>query len=212
MEIRHLQRTEVGEAEEPFRAGQKGSSAMPHKRNPVGSENITGLARLLRSYSVAALENVALWHERDISHSSVERVILPDAFCLIDYMLDRMGTILRDLVVYPERMKRNLEASGGLVFSQSVLLELVDSGLPREEAYRIVQDAAMTTFREGGLFRERLVAHPDFPKGEIWSTRLDRAFDPLRFTHNVSGIYRRVLGEDVDAPGAASAGAPRGER
>ena len=212
VEIRHLQRTEVGEAEEPFRSGQKGSSAMPHKRNPVGSENITGLARLLRSYSVAALENVALWHERDISHSSVERVILPDAFCLIDYMLDRMGTILRDLVVYPERMKRNLEASGGLVFSQSVLLELVDSGLPREEAYRIVQDAAMTTFREGGLFRERLVAHPDFPKGEIWSTRLDRAFDPLRFTHNVSGIYRRVLGEDVDAPGAASAGAPRGER
>ena len=185
---------------------------MPHKRNPVLSENISGLARLMRSYALAALEDMALWHERDISHSSVERVILPDAFCLIDYMLDRMGTILRDLVVYPERMKRNLEASGGLVFSQSVLLELVDSGLPREEAYRIVQDAAMTTFREGGLFRERLVAHPDFPKGEIWSTRLDRAFDPLRFTHNVSGIYRRVLGEDVDAPGEATAGAPRGER
>lgn len=198
VEIRHLQRTEVREAEEPFRAGQKGSSAMPHKRNPVGSENITGLARLLRSYAQAALENVALWHERDISHSSVERVILPDAFCLVDYMLDRMGTILRDLVVYPERMLKNLEATGGLVYSQSILLELVRQGMTRESAYRVVQDAAMATYREGGHFRQHLLAHPEFPKGSEWAGFLDQAFDPARFTHNIEGIYRRALSE---APG-----------
>ncbi len=195
VEIRHLQRTEVQEVEEPFRPGQKGSSAMPHKRNPVGSENITGLARLLRSYAGAALENVALWHERDISHSSVERVILPDAFCLVDYMLDRMGTILRDLVVYPERMRRNLDATGGLVYSQTVLLALVKNGLAREEAYRIVQEAAMETYREGGQFREHLLRHPNFPGGDEWTGFLDQAFDPARFTHNIEGIYRRVLGE-----------------
>ncbi len=206
VEIRHLQRTEVQEAEEPFRPGQKGSSAMPHKRNPVGSENITGLARLLRSYAGAALENVALWHERDISHSSVERVILPDAFCLVDYMLDRMGSILRDLVVYPERMRKNLEATGGLVYSQSVLLELVRNGLPREEAYRIVQEAAMATYQEGGQFRERLLAHPDFPKGDEWAGFLGKAFDPVRFTHNIEGIYRRVLGESQSPDGDPRSG------
>ena len=206
VEIRHLQRTEVQEAEEPFRPGQKGSSAMPHKRNPVGSENITGLARLLRSYAGAALENVALWHERDISHSSVERVILPDAFCLVDYMLDRMGTILRDLVVYPERMRRNLDATGGLVYSQTVLLALVKNGLSREEAYRIVQEAAMETYREGGQFRERLLRHPDFPKGNEWTGFLEQAFDPARFTHNIEGIYRRVLGEPSGTDESSRAG------
>jgi adenylosuccinate lyase len=198
VEIRHLQRTEVREAEEPFHKGQKGSSAMPHKRNPVGSENITGLARLLRSYVQAALENVALWHERDISHSSVERVILPDGFCLVDYMLDRMGTILRDLVVYPDRMRRNLDQTGGLVYSQSVLLELVRQGMTREDAYRVVQDAAMATNREGGHFRERLLAHPDFPKDRESEGFLDEAFDPARFTHNIEGIYRRVLSTPPD--------------
>ncbi len=206
VEIRHLQRTEVQEAEEPFRPGQKGSSAMPHKRNPVGSENITGLARLLRSYAGAALENVALWHERDISHSSVERVILPDAFCLTDYMLDRMGTILRDLVVYPDRMRKNLDATGGLVYSQSVLLELVRHGLPREDAYRIVQEAAMATYREGGQFRDRLRGHPDFPKGQEWAGFLDQAFDPVRFTHNIDGIYRRVLGARIGTDGESAEG------
>lgn len=207
VEIRHLQRTEVGEAEEPFRKGQKGSSAMPHKRNPVGSENISGLARLLRSYVQAAFENVALWHERDISHSSVERVIIPDAFCLVDYMLDRMGTILKDLVVYPERMRRNLDLTGGLVYSQSVLLELVRQGMTREEAYRVVQDAAMTTFREGGHFRTHLLAHPDFPKDSRDAGFLDRAFDPARFTHNIDGIYQRALSRKKGARKGSDEGA-----
>ena len=207
VEIRHLQRTEIREAEEPFRAGQKGSSAMPHKRNPVGSENITGLARLLRSYAQAALENVALWHERDISHSSVERVILPDAFCLVDYMLDRMGTILRDLVVYPDRMRQNLDQTGGLVYSQSVLLELVRQGMTRESAYRVVQDAAMTTYREGGQFRDRLLSHPDFPKDGESAGFLDQAFDPARFIHNIEGIYRRVLFKTPDPPRDSPTGA-----
>lgn len=207
VEIRHLQRTEVREAEEPFLPGQKGSSAMPHKRNPVGSENVTGLARLLRSHAQAALENVALWHERDISHSSVERVILPDAFCLLDYMLDRMGTILRDLVVYPDRMRRNLDMTGGLVYSQSVLLELVRRGMTREQAYRVVQDAAMATYREEGHFRETLLRHPDFPKEAEWAGFLDDAFDPARFTHNIEGIYRRVLNPTDPNRGDSSQGA-----
>lgn len=194
VEIRHLQRTEVHEVEEPFRKGQKGSSAMPHKRNPVGTENISGLARLLRSYAQAAFENVALWHERDISHSSVERVILPDSFQLLDYMLDRLGGILEGLVVYPERMRSNLDLTGGLVYSQSVLLALVKTGLSREKAYKIVQDAAMQTWSGEGSFMETLARHPDFPD-TLTSSVLEKAFDPEQYMHNIDALYKRVLGE-----------------
>src|SRR3970282_532669 len=143
VEIRHLQRTEVLEAEEPFTEGQKGSSAMPHKRNPVLSENLTGLARLVRGYAVSAMENIPLWHERDISHSSVERVIAPDATILVDFMLTRATGLVRDLVVYPENMAQNMEKLKGVVFSQKVLLKLVEKGKTREEAYAIVQRSAM---------------------------------------------------------------------
>jgi adenylosuccinate lyase len=195
VEIRHLQRTEVHEVEEPFRKGQKGSSAMPHKRNPIGTENISGLSRLLRSFAQAAFENVALWHERDISHSSVERVILPDAFQLLDYMMDRLGGILDNLVVYPERMKANLDLTGGLVYSQSVLLALVKTGLTREKAYKIVQDAAMQTWSGEGNFRETLARHPDFPDTLLPSV-LEKAFDPEQYMHNIDALYKRVLGDD----------------
>jgi adenylosuccinate lyase len=194
VEIRHLQRTEVHEVEEPFRKGQKGSSAMPHKRNPVGTENISGLARLLRSYAQAAFENVALWHERDISHSSVERVILPDSFQLLDYMMDRLGGILEGLVVYPERMRSNLDLTGGLVYSQSVLLALVKTGLSREKAYKIVQDAAMQTWSGEGSFMETLARHPDFPD-TLTSSVLEKAFDPEQYMLNIDALYKRVLGE-----------------
>jgi adenylosuccinate lyase len=196
VEIRHLQRTEVREVEEPFAPGQKGSSAMPHKRNPVGAENITGLARLLRSYAQAAYEDVALWHERDISHSSVERVVLPDSFILLDYMLHRMGGILESLIVYPEQMKRNLDLTGGLVYSQAVLLALVRTGLPRETAYRIVQDAAMRTWKGEGHLRETLRNHPELPGNadpESWET----AFSPEPFMKNIDMLYERVLGPDA---------------
>ncbi len=167
---------------------------MPHKRNPIGTENISGLARLLRSYAQAAFENVALWHERDISHSSVERVILPDSFQLLDYMLDRLGEILENLVVYPERMRSNLDLTGGLVYSQSVLLALVKTGLSREKAYKIVQDAAMQTWSGEGSFRETLARHPDFPDGLV-SSVLEKAFDPEQYMHNIDALYKRVLGE-----------------
>lgn len=158
VEIRHLQRTEVLEAEEPFSAGQKGSSAMPHKRNPIGSENITGLARLLRTNALASLENIALWHERDISHSSVERIIFPDSFTLLDYMLHRLGRILEGLVVYPDHMIANLRRTRGLIFSQPVLLALTGKGLSREMAYKIVQESAMRCWRTGEAFSEILLA------------------------------------------------------
>jgi len=157
VEIRHLQRTEVREVEEKFSKGQKGSSAMPHKRNPIASENITGCARLLRSYSQAALENIALWHERDISHSSVERVIAPDATILADYMLQRMTKVMKTIVVYPENMKKNLEISRGLIFSQALLLELVAKGFPRDEAYHMVQRNAMKVWDNGGNFKEHVL-------------------------------------------------------
>src|SRR5216683_6436894 len=154
LEIRHLARTEVREVEEPFAPGQKGSSAMPHKRNPVVSERICGLARVVRAAAGVGLENVALWHERDISHSSAERIVIPDAFLALDYMLDRFAWLVEGLVVYPERMRANLEASHGLLFSQRVLLALVESGLAREEAYRLVQAHAMRAWDEGLDFVE----------------------------------------------------------
>src|SRR3989442_101179 len=161
VEIRSLQRTEILEVEEPFAEGQKGSSSMPHKRNPVGSENVSGLARLVRTNALAALENVALWHERDISHSSVERVILPDSTILVDYMLHPMTGIIDGLQVYPERMKENMERSYGLMFSQRVLLKLADKGLPRQQAYEIVQKNAMRAWRERTDFHALLASDPE---------------------------------------------------
>ena len=192
-EIRHLQRTEVREAEEYFSPGQKGSSSMPHKRNPVLTENLTGLARLVRSAVIPALENVTLWHERDISHSSVERGIGPDATVTLDFALNRLARVVEELVVYPERMKANLETLGGLVFSQRVLLELTQAGLARETAYEIVQRNAMATWREGGQFLERL-------KGEkpvvdaLGREKLEGLFDMRYHTKHVETIFTRVLG------------------
>src|ERR1700756_4078112 len=161
LEIRGLQKTEIGEVEEPFAKGQKGSSAMPHKRNPIGCEQIVGMARLLRGNAHAALENVALWHERDISHSSVERVILPDSFIALDHMLRRFTRIVKGMVVYPERMRENLNRSRGVVFSGSVLLEILRRGISREQAYEWVQRNAMRAFAEGRDFKELLLADPD---------------------------------------------------
>jgi adenylosuccinate lyase len=180
LEIRHLQRTEVGEVEEPFRAGeQKGSSAMPHKRNPKDCEQLCGLARILRSNLQAGFENVALWHERDISHSSVERVILPDSLMLAYYVATRFTAIVEGMVVHADRMLENLEASYGLVFSQPVLLALIEAGLTRDEAYRIVQRGAMTAWGERRSFREILEADPDVSE-RLDPTALDAAFDLKR--------------------------------
>ena len=193
VEIRHLQRTEVREAEEYFAAGQKGSSAMPHKRNPVLSENVTGLARLIRSAVIPALENVALWHERDISHSSVERVIAPDATIALDFALHRMAGIVEKLVIYPEAMRRNLDALGGLIYSQAVLLALIQTGLSREEAYKVVQRNAMKVWREGGAFRERLEADPAVHKA-LPSDELAQLFEPAPYLEHVGTIFKRVFG------------------
>ncbi len=191
VEIRSLQRTEILEAEEPFAEGQKGSSAMPHKRNPVGSENVSGLARLVRTNALAALENVALWHERDISHSSVERVILPDSTILVDYMLHRMTGIIDGLQVYPERMKENMERSYGLMFSQRVLLKLADKGLPRQQAYEIVQRNAMRAWRERTDFHALLAADPEVT-ARLAPADLAACFEPAWYLRNVDAIYRRA--------------------
>ena len=195
-EIRHLARTEVGEVQEPFRRGQKGSSAMPHKRNPIVSERLCGLARVVRAAAAVGLENVALWHERDISHSSAERVVLPDAFLALDYMLDRFAWLIRGLVVDAGRMRRNLAASRGLVFSQRVLLALVDAGLSRDEAYRLVQRNALRAWDEELDFRELIEADADIGQ------RLDRAtiadaFDLGATLHHVDVLFERLaaLGE-----------------
>jgi adenylosuccinate lyase len=193
LEIRHLQRTEVREAEEPFAAGQRGSSAMPHKRNPVGCEQIGGLARVVRANAQPAFEDVALWHERDISHSSVERVILPDSTILVDYMLARMTEILRGLRVFPERMRRNLDATYGLVFSGQLLLDLVEAGAPRNEAYQWVQEQAMAAWEGDGNFRERIAADPRIAKF-LDAGGIDRAFGLERQLHAVDDIFRRVFG------------------
>jgi adenylosuccinate lyase len=198
LEIRHLQRTEVREAEEPFASGQRGSSAMPHKRNPVGCEQICGLARVVRANAQAAFENVALWHERDISHSSVERVILPDSTILVDYLLVRMADIVAGMRVFPERMRRNLEATHGLVFSGQLLLDLVEAGAPRNDAYQWVQEHAMAAWESDANFRERLAADPRITKF-LSAKALDRAFDLNRQLHAVDAIFRRVFdGAPVD--------------
>jgi adenylosuccinate lyase len=194
VEIRHLQRTEVREAEEPFAAGQRGSSAMPHKRNPVSCEQISGLARVVRANAQAAVENVALWHERDISHSSVERIILPDSTILIDYMLARMTDILTGLRVFPERMRRNLDLTQGLVFSGQLLLDLVEAGAPRDAAYQWVQENAMTAWESDSSFRERVTRDPRITKF-LDAAALARAFDLDRQLHQVDAIFRRVFSQ-----------------
>ncbi len=191
VEIRHLQRTEVLEAEEPFSKGQKGSSAMPHKRNPIASENLTGVARLLRANALAALENVALWHERDISHSSVERVILPDSTILVDYALARLSRVLENLVVYPENMKKNLWQTRGLIFSQAVLLALTENGLTREAAYKLVQNNAMQCWQDGTDFRESIRNDPEIKK-TLTSEQIDACFDEQHAVRHVDYIYNKV--------------------
>ena len=189
-EIRHLARTEVREVQEPFTAGQKGSSAMPHKRNPVRCERVTGLARVIRGNLQAALENTVLWHERDISHSSAERVILPDSTMALHFMLAEMTEVLDGLVIYPERMRENLQVGGGLAFSQNVLLALVDAGLPRDEAYAIVQDAAATAWDDDASFRELVASDPRVR--ERLGERLDELFDPAAALRNLDVVFDRL--------------------
>ena len=198
LEIRGLQKTEIGEVEEPFAKGQKGSSAMPHKRNPIGCEQIVGLARLLRANAMAAIENNALWHERDISHSSVERVILPDTFIALDHMLRRFTHIVDGMVVYPDRMRENLERSRGVVFSGTVLLELARRGLSREQAYELVQQNAMRSFHEHKDFKTLLLADPEVAK-VLPPADLERAFDLDQHLRHVDDILERAFrGEKLD--------------
>jgi adenylosuccinate lyase len=191
-EIRHLQKTDILEVEEPFEKGQKGSSAMPHKRNPVGSENITGLARLLRSNSVAAMENIALWHERDISHSSVERVIIPDSTILLDYMLARFTKIVAGLIVYPENMRKNMDRFGGVIFSQAVLLKLVDKGITREEAYALVQTNAMKAWNtDDGNFKQNLLSDANVKK-HLTEQEIEDCFKAENYLGNLDKVFDRV--------------------
>src|SRR4051812_20578029 len=192
LEIRGLQKTEIGEVEEPFAKGQKGSSAMPHKRNPIGCEQIVGLARLLRGNAMAAMENIALWHERDISHSSVERVILPDSFIALDHMLRRFTRIVRGMVVYPERMLENLQRSRGVVFSGTVLLELARRGISREQAYEWVQRNAMRAFHERRDFKALLLADADVMQ-VLTPAEIEKAFDLQDQLRNVDAIIDRVF-------------------
>ncbi|MGE5299685.1 MAG: adenylosuccinate lyase [Acidobacteriota bacterium] len=193
VEIRHLQRTEVLEAEEPFAKGQKGSSAMPHKRNPVGCENLSGLARVVRANAFASLENVALWHERDISHSSVERVIIPDSTILVDYMLSRLTGILEGLQVYPERMKENMGRSYGLYNSQNVLIRLTEKGLTREDAYAVVQKNAMMSWKKRKDFRALLLKDPSVRK-YLSAKDINAIFDLKHYFRNIDFIFERVFG------------------
>ncbi len=192
LEVRGLQKTEIGEVEEPFATGQKGSSAMPHKRNPIGCEQIVGLARLVRANAMAALENNALWHERDISHSSVERVILPDSFLVLDHMLRRFTRIVSGMIVHPERMRENLDRSRGVVFSGSVLLELARHGVPREQAYDWVQRNAMRAFDERRDFKRLLLADADITR-VLPATEIERAFDVNDHLKHVDHIFERVF-------------------
>jgi adenylosuccinate lyase len=197
-EIRHLQRTEVREAEEPFGGEQRGSSAMPHKRNPVNSEQVSGLARVVRANSVAAFENIALWHERDISHSSVERIILPDSTILVDYMLQRSTNIVENMKVFPQRMLRNLNATQGLVFSGQLLLDLVEHGAPREDAYKWVQSLAMAAWESESSFRDRVAADRNIRKF-LDEKALAYTFDLGRQLRAVDAIFRRVFGAKSSA-------------
>ncbi|HYL67558.1 MAG TPA: adenylosuccinate lyase [Candidatus Limnocylindria bacterium] len=197
-EIRHLQRTEVREVEEPFGGEQRGSSAMPHKRNPVGSEQICGLARVVRTNSLAAMENIALWHERDISHSSVERIILPDSTILIDYMLHRMTEIVANMKVFPERMQRNLDTTKGLVFSGQLLQDLVEHGAPREDAYKWVQAHAMAAWETETSFCDRVAADANIRKF-LDKEALAHTFDLKRQLRAVDAIFRRVFGAKSSA-------------
>ncbi len=192
VEIRHLQRTEVLEAEEYFSKGQKGSSAMPHKRNPISSENLSGLARLVRSNASAALNNIPLWHERDISHSSVERVIIPDSTILVDYMLDRMTSVIRHLVVYPKRMQQNLEMTHGLIFSQKILLALAKRGVAREEAYRMVQKQAMRAWKSNKNFKDLVESDEDIAKF-LKREEIEEVFDINSQLRHVDTIFARVF-------------------
>jgi adenylosuccinate lyase len=194
LEVRGLQKTEIGEVEEPFAKGQKGSSAMPHKRNPIGCEQIVGLARVIRGNAGAAIENIALWHERDISHSSVERIILPDSFIALDHMLRRFTRIVDGLVVYPDRMRRNLELLRGVIFSGAVLLELASRGVSREQAYEWVQRHAMRSSLEGLDFRGLLRGDPDLA-AVLPAADLDRLFDLDHQLRHVDEVFRRVFGD-----------------
>jgi adenylosuccinate lyase len=193
VQVRHWQRTEIGEAEEPFTAGQKGSSAMPHKRNPILAENLTGLARLLRGYAQSALENVVLWHERDISHSSVERVIGPDATTLLHFMLERTTHLVRHLVVYPDRMAAHLGQTGGVIFSQRLLLDLARAGVARQTAYVWVQRNAMRAFSERADFATLVAADPDIA-AHLPPEVIQRAFDLEWHLRYVDTIFARVFG------------------
>ncbi|HZH03603.1 MAG TPA: adenylosuccinate lyase [Myxococcaceae bacterium] len=196
VEVRHLQRTEVREAEEPFTAGQKGSSAMPHKRNPILTENLTGLARLLRGYALSALEDVPLWHERDISHSSVERVIGPDATVTCDFMLHRFAGLMENLKVYPERMARNLDALGGLIHSQTLLLELARKGMDRQAAYVIVQRNAMRVYEEGVDFKTALVSDQELLQ-KVTPQEIEACFSLDRHFRHVDDVFERVFGPQI---------------
>ncbi len=193
VEIRHLQRTEVLEAEEPFTTGQKGSSAMPHKKNPVATENLSGLARVVRANAIAALENIVLWHERDISHSSVERIIIPDSIIVVDYMLNRLASLLKDLIVYPEKMLANINKSYGLYNSQRVMLALIDKGLPREAAYEQVQKNAMESWKTGTCFIDLLLADKNI-REYLSETEIRDIFDFKFYLRNIEYIYQRVFG------------------
>jgi adenylosuccinate lyase len=196
-EIRHLARTEVREVQEPFAEGQKGSSAMPHKRNPVRSERVSGLARVLRGHAVAALENVALWHERDISHSSAERVVLPDATGLLAFMLREMRTVIEGLEVFPDRMRANLMAHGGIAFSQTVLLALVGAGMQRDEAYAVVQRAAAAAWDDGASFREEIEAAPEV-RARLDEAAIAASFDPARALRHLGGVFDRLAKLQVE--------------
>lgn len=191
LEIRHLQRTEVREAEEPFAKGQKGSSAMPHKKNPIICERICGMARLVRGNAQVGLENVALWHERDISHSSAERVVIPDSTIALDYMLNKAVWLIEGLTVFPQRMIKNIESSGGLIFSQALLLALVEKGLTREQAYAAVQKNAMQVWEQGGSLKELALMDAEISQ-KIGRAEIERIFDLNKFLHNVDHIYRRI--------------------